>query len=458
MMETWKGRHVVIVGAARQGTALARYLVGKGARVTLTDRKKKDEMVETQRELQDLDVKWVLGGHPLHVLDDADALALSGGVPLDIPLVQEAQKQGIPLTNDSQIFLDRAPCLVVGITGSAGKTTTTILLGRMIKEHVGARHTWVGGNVGNPLISVVEMMNEGDIAVVELSSFQLQLMTTSPQVAAVLNLTPNHLDRHGTMEAYTAAKTRILTNQSARDVAVLNRDDPGSWSLRDHLQGDLISFGLQRPGEGDVGTYLERETIALWDRGSSRELFPAQQIQLRGQHNMTNVLAACALAYAVDLPPEAMAAGVRGFRGVEHRLEFVGSHRGADWYNDSIATAPERAVAAMESFDEPIVLLAGGRDKDLPWDGFARAVKDHVRTVILFGEAVPVIARALAKAGLEDRIQVRCSGLCKAVRAAAKAAQPGDVVLLAPGGTSFDEFKDFAERGDYFKQWVNELR
>ncbi|MGM0374235.1 MAG: UDP-N-acetylmuramoyl-L-alanine--D-glutamate ligase [Chloroflexota bacterium] len=458
-MRDWNERRVVIVGAARQGTSLARYLSEKGAQVTLTDQKTWEEMEKVREGLNDIDLEWVLGGHPLTLLDDADVLALSGGVPLTIHLVEEAQRRGIPLTNDSQIFLDQAPCPVIGVTGSAGKTTTTVLLGRMIEEQMGPERVWVGGNIGNPLIDVVDEMLAEDYAVLELSSFQLELMTTAPEVAAILNITPNHLDRHGTMEAYTAAKSRIVAYQTRDDIAVLNRDDPGSWDLKEMVPGELISFGLHRPPKEAVGTYLKQGMIALWEEGSSVDLFPAGEVHLRGEHNLANVLAACALAHAVGVEPRAMAAGVEGFRGVEHRLEYVRNWGGAEWYNDSIATAPERAIAAMQSFSEPLVLLAGGRDKDLPWEGFARVVEEQVRHVILFGEAVDVIEGALQDviSGYRELPITRCGTLKEAVQAAAEVVQPGDVVLLSPGGTSFDEFKDFAERGEYFKQWVNKL-
>jgi UDP-N-acetylmuramoylalanine--D-glutamate ligase len=455
----WKDRHVVIVGAARQGTALARYLFKKGAQVTLTDRKEWEEMDEVREQLSDIDVDWALGGHPFSLLDDADVLALSGGVPLTIPFVKEARRRGLPLTNDSQIFLDQAPCPVIGVTGSAGKTTTTVLLGRMAQAQMGPDHTWVGGNIGNPLIQYVDQMAEDDIAVMELSSFQLELMSSAPEVAGVLNISPNHLDRHGTMEAYRQAKARILKFQNERDTAVLNRDDPGSWGLIDAVRGKLVSFGFHQPPADQVGTYMEDGLLWLWNAGDPQRLFPKREIQLRGEHNVSNVLAACALAHAAGISPSAMASGVEGFSGVEHRLEYVCTWEGADWYNDSIATAPERAIAAMQSFSEPIVLLAGGQDKDLPWDEFARFVYQKVRHIILFGEAVPVIEEALRDAGdLDHELSItRCTSLQDAVKKAADVAQVGDVVLLAPGGTSFDEFIDFAERGEYFKEWVKEL-
>ena len=467
-----------MIGAARQGTALARYLARHGARVVLSDRRPAHELQPAREALEDEQVEWVFGEHPLSLLEGIDLLCLSGGVPLDIPLVMEARRRGIPLSNDSQIFLEAAPCRVIGITGSAGKTTVTTLAGRMASaavegsrtpclEHSDmptSRRVWVGGNIGSPLISAVDEMQGNDLAVMELSSFQLEIMTRSPQVAAVLNVTPNHFDRHGSMEAYAAAKARILDFQSPEDVAVLGRDDPGAWGLADRVQGRLVSFGIAGLATGQKGTCLGADGKKILLRcnkkgeGQDIELMSRQDIALRGEHNLLNVLAACAIAAAAGLPAQACRAGAARFAGVPHRLEFVRSWGGADWYNDSIATAPERAMAAIRSFDEPLVLLAGGRDKDLPWSDFADLVSRRVDHLILFGEAAGVIYEAIQPLSLAAGLEiVRCSGLGAAVKAAAEVVSPSDVVLLAPGGTSFDEFRDFEERGEAFRKWVMEL-
>ncbi|MEA3351264.1 MAG: UDP-N-acetylmuramoyl-L-alanine--D-glutamate ligase [Chloroflexota bacterium] len=456
MIRNWNGKRVLIIGAARQGAALVRYLVSHGVEVVLNDRCTSDELADVRESLADVKIEWVLGGHPLSVLNDVDLVCPSGGVPLTIPLVVEAQKRGLQLANDSQIFLEAAPCRVVGITGSAGKTTTTTIVGRMAEV---TAKTWVGGNIGNPLITKVDEMDPDDLAVAEFSSFQLELVTHSPQVAAVLNVTPNHLDRHGSMEAYTAAKANILSFQRPGDVAVLGRDDTRAWSLAESARGEIITFGLTHPPAGQMGVFPHQGWITLWDGESAKKLFPRELILLRGEHNLLNVLAACAIAAAAELPVEAMQAGVEGFEGVPHRLEYVRSWGGADWYNDSIATAPERAIAAMRSFDEPLVLLAGGKDKDLPWEDFAQLVRRRVDHLIIFGDASEKVIRAVDAAGPSERpysISI-CARLHDAVDAAAQVVEPGDVVLLSPGGTSFDEFDDFAARGEWFRKWVNEL-
>lgn len=462
-MNEWSTKKVVVIGAARQGAALARYLAGKGALVILNDQRPCESLVNVRLSLADLvnagKVIWIGGGHPLELLDGADMLCPSAGVPLTIPLVQEAIRRGIPLSNDSQIFLEACPCLSVGITGSAGKTTTTTLLGRMARAAFGEDIVWVGGNIGVPLISMLDQMKPGHLAVLELSSFQLEIMTRTVNVAGVMNVTPNHLDRHASMEAYTAAKARMIQFQQPGEPAVLGRDDPGAWNLRSLAQGEVFSFGLACPQDG-IGSFVDDSGgLAWWDGQVAQSLLPRQSIHLRGEHNLQNVLAACALAHVIGVPPEAMRQAIEGFTGVPHRLELVRRLRNVDWYNDSIATAPERAIAAMRSFDEPLVLLAGGRDKNLPWDAFAELVHQRVDHLVVFGEASEKILHAvgITAPGSRPFTMSRCQGLQEAVQKAFQVAQPGDVVLLSPGGTSYDEFRDFEERGEAYRQWVLEL-
>ncbi|MCD6402068.1 MAG: UDP-N-acetylmuramoyl-L-alanine--D-glutamate ligase [Anaerolineales bacterium] len=453
-------QRVLLIGAARQGTALARYFIRRGASVTVTDLRSENELLEYIKTLKDEPIKWVLGEHPMNLLDNVDLVCVSGGVPLDAPIVVEARKRGIPLSNDSQIFLEVAPCKVIGITGSAGKTTTTKLVGRMAefaaKETNLYRKAWIGGNVGNPLIDVVDEMHEEDIAVMELSSFQLEVMTISPNIAAVLNITPNHLDRHKTMDSYISAKSRIVEYQNNCDVAVLNRDDPQSWAFRKNVRGYLASFGMDENNDEYLDSYTDGDKVFIREGRRVLEICSRNEIKLRGEHNLMNVLAACSIAFSAGIPFDDIRKGILDFEGVEHRLEFVRSWGGAEWFNDSIATAPERAMAAIRSFNEPIILLAGGMDKDLPWDDFAKLVSRRVDHLILFGEAEELIANAMNPYLGTTRI-IRCKKLHDAINAASEIVKPGDVVLLSPGGTSFDEFRDFAERGQFFRKWVNEL-
>lgn len=451
---------MLIVGAARQGLSLARYLSACEAHVILNDQNTAEKLEHARQALAGYPVEWVLGGHPMELLDRVDLVCISGGVPLTLPILVEARRRGIPLTNDSQIFMDEVPCPVVGITGSAGKTTTTTLVGRMAQAAIQPpRRAWVGGNIGTPLIDKVAEIHAEDLVILELSSFQLELMTRSPQVAAVLNITPNHLDRHGTMQAYTAAKARILDFQAANDVAILCHEDPGSWSLTQRVRGRLVAFGLAQPPGGWPGTFTKDGAFYFTDGLEEEALFPEQVNELRGDHNRLNVLAACAVGIATGFSIEAMRAGVAGFQGVDHRLELVGEWKGVRWYNDSIATAPERSMAAMRSFDEPLVLMLGGRDKDLPWQDLAQMVHERVDHLVVFGEAADKICRAIGPIEQGRRpytLQV-CPGVEAAVSAAASVAEPGSVVLFSPGGTSFDEFKDFEERGERFIKWVKAL-
>jgi UDP-N-acetylmuramoylalanine--D-glutamate ligase len=461
-MRDWAGKRVLILGAARQGQALARWLAKHGARVTLSDKRSETELEPARQALAGLPIEWAPGGHPLELLDHTDVLCLSGGVPLTLPIVVEAQKRGIPLSNDTQIFMEVAPCKTVGITGSAGKTTTTALLGEMAKASYADRpgRAWVGGNIGDPLINYVDEIRGDDLAILEISSFQLDQMSISPNLAAILNITPNHLDRHGTMEAYTAAKARLLDFQNKDDVAILGRDDPGAWNLRERVKGRLLSFGLSNLSIEQSGTYVRDGLYHLRD-GNAYILLPIQNaIHLRGDHNRLNVLAAITIGHAAGLSLDAMLEAIEQFHGVPHRLELVRELHGVKWYNDSIATAPERTIAAIRSFDEPIVLMLGGKDKDLPWDDLAALVRERVDHVVVFGQAAEKILGALAGPNSGEKrpysIQ-RSDGLQEAVRQAAEFAEPGDVVLLSPGGTSFDQFSDFAERGEWFRKWVQEL-
>ncbi len=470
------GKRVVILGLARQGMALARFLAQAGAEVTVSDLQGETALADQLAELAGLPIRYVLGEHPFDLLDEADLLCLSGGVPVDVPIVVEAQRRSIPLSNDAQLFLERCPAPVIGITGSAGKTTTTALVGEMC--HAAGLRTWVGGNIGNPLIADLDQIRPDDWVVMELSSFQLEVMTVSPHVAAVLNVTPNHLDRHKTMEAYIAAKRNAVAHQKSEDFALLGYDDANARALALETAAHLLWFsGGAEVDEGAFKTNGEL-TLRLGNLlplasegvgGVDRVICRASEVRLRGRHNLLNVLAACALAGVAGVPVEAMWQVATTFTGVEHRLELVRELNGVRWYDDSIATAPERSLAALRSFEEPIVLLAGGRDKKLPWDEFADETVRRVRHLVTFGEAGPMVAEIVEarwvkgqeagsrrqEARLEGITRVR--GLEEAVEAAVRLAQPGVVVLLSPGGTSFDAFRDFAERGDRFKELVRGL-
>lgn len=462
-MTRWQNKKVVIIGAARQGLALTRHLAENGASVILNDHRSEEQLADARAELSDLEVTWVTGYHPETLLEGVDLVCLSGGVPLDLPIVQEAVRRNIPLSNDSQIFLEEVPCPVIGITGSAGKTTTTALVGEIARQHFLLRkpdnRVWVGGNIGNPLISDLKNIRPDDLAVMELSSFQLEIMTRSPQIAAILNLTPNHLDRHKTMSEYVSAKSRILTHQTRGDIAVLNRDDPKVRELFPEIRGRQLTFGVNPPFNKQDGTYYKRGKLYLQANGQVARVIKSDLLNLRGTHNLYNVLAAIAIAAAASFSLPAIYDGIVAFEGVPHRLEFVREWGGASWYNDSIATAPERTLAAINAFEEPIILLIGGRDKDLPWQDLINKIRQRVDHLVLFGETAGMIEKMFGNPEPNNRpFSInKCGGLKEAVSKAAELVEPGDVVLSSPGGTSFDEFIDFEDRGKRFAAWVKEL-
>ena len=461
------GKKVVVFGFGRGGKALARWLPTVGAEVTVTDSRSANELGLRRRDYPG--VRFQLGGHRAEVLTGARCICVSGGVPLDLPILKLARQRGIPFSNDAQLFLERCKAPVIGITGSAGKTTTATLVADIARR--AGYKAWLGGNIGNPLIEDLGRISKNDLVVMELSSFQLELMTASPQVAAVLNLTPNHLDRHGSYEEYALAKTNILRYQRPSDVAVLGWDDAGSKALERIVAGELLAFSRYEmipDGAFMLGGRLLVAGSASFDAGP-HVVCQREDIPLRGDHNIQNVLAACAISgamgLAIDRPgvmPGVMLEAIRAFKPVEHRLETVRALDGVAWVNDSIATAPERLLAALASFDEPLVLLIGGADKDLPWEKAILFALRKARHIVVFGEdgvkqVSTRVMKLLSKMRVTDDQVSRAATLDQAVKRAAEVARAGDVVLLSPGGTSYDAYQDFAERGEHFRRLVTQL-
>ena len=451
------GKQIVILGFARQGMAFARFAAEHGAKVVVSDLRSQEQLQKSMDELQNLEIEYVLGNHPISLLEGTDLLVVSGGVPANLPLVKAARQQGIAISNDSQEFSERCPATIVGITGSAGKTTTTALLGEIAKAS--GRRTWVGGNIGRPLIADLEEMQPGDIVVQELSSFQLEIWQQSPPVAAVMNITPNHLDRHESMAEYSQAKANILRYQDETGIAVLSADDPGAMELAPLAKGRLRLFSIER--EVRDGAFVRDGFVWLRSPlGQETAVIPVADIRLRGRHNLINVCAAVTLADSIGLPVSAMVQGILSFSGVPHRLELVETINGVQFVNDSIATAPERALAALASFDEPLILLAGGKDKNMVWDAWVRQVTKQVKQAILFGALADMLAERLEQENLSqgESLQItRVADLPSAVNLAMSLAESGDVVLLSPGGTSFDAYIDFDERGRHFRTLVAEI-
>lgn len=444
------GRRVTIFGLAREGLDLARFLSGEGARVLVTDRKPASELQLELDTLADLDLETCLGGHPFERVLEAEIIFVSPGIPPGQPALVEARRRGLPLSSATALLFARCPARIVGITGSSGKSTTTALVGEMLRQ--AGQHVFVGGNIGRPLLGRLAELKPESVVVLELSSFQLETVDRSPAIAAVTNITPNHLDRHPSMGAYIAAKERIFQFQSPADWTVLNADDRVSASLRP--PGKVVRFSLAGQVEG---AFLEGGRLMLNLPEQRAEVSAVGDLALPGRHNLANALTACAVAGLQGATPGAMRSALRSFSGLEHRLQKVGELGRVLFVDDSIATSPERSMAGLAAFETPVVLLAGGRDKHLPMDDWARAIRRRAAAVVMFGEARELISCALQRAGYPaDRTRV-VDSLPSAVRAGFELAEPGQVVLLSPGCTSYDMFRDFVERGQVFAAAVNDL-
>lgn len=464
---------VVVVGLAREGSAAARFFAKHGARVTVTDARPAEKLSRWIDALGGMNIRFELGAHPADLLDTGrtDVLVVSPGVPPEIPFLQQARQRKLLLTTESRILSQFSPAPVVGITGSSGKTTTTTLVGKMLASSGLTTH--VGGNIGTPLINRLDTIHPTDRVVLELSSFQLAYFYASdancpamfkplradfsPAIGAILNITPNHLDRHKTMAAYTTAKRAIIHAMHPGDTAIFGWDDPIAHRIgMESSVPNVRWFSLNDAVEN--GAFLHNGHIILADGDSHQTICAVDDIKLRGRHNWANILAACAIAHSAGASPNAMRDVATTFTGVAHRLEIVAENQGVTFINDSIATSPERMMAALNAFSAPIILLAGGKDKDLPWNDAAKLMHRRAKHILLFGDAESLIEHALAnnRSAQHSATVEACHTLAVAVSRAQALAQAGDVVLLSPGGTSYDAYTDFVERGEHFRQLVTE--
>jgi UDP-N-acetylmuramoylalanine--D-glutamate ligase len=443
-------QRAIVLGLGREGRDLVRFLTTHGAQVLATDSRSETTLEDALASLDGLPVMYRLGGHELSDLDHADVVFASPGVSPQISFLQEARRRGVRVSSATELFFQLCPGSIIGITGSSGKSTTTALTGAIL--NAAGRNPLIGGNIGIPLLKDLEVLSASSWIVMELSSFQLEFMTASPSIATITNLTPNHLDRHITMEAYGDAKARILASQDADDWAILNQDDQGS--RRFVPRGRSLSFSLEKP---TLGAYLQGSQIMI-DRGDRAEAICSRdEIGLRGTHNVANVLAASATASAAGVDVAHIREAVMRFVALPHRIEPVATVEGVTYYNDSIATSPERSIAALQSFNEPVILLAGGKDKNLPMDDWAALIRQRTRQLIVFGDAQELIASAALRAGVPVNQIIRTVTMDEAITAASAIARAGEVVLLSPGCTSYDAFFDFEERGERFRQRVHEL-
>jgi UDP-N-acetylmuramoylalanine--D-glutamate ligase len=454
-------KRITIMGLGFFGgtIGLAKYLVSQGARVTITDLKGEAELDDSIAALAELPVRLVLGRHEAADFTEVDLVFASPAVREDSPYVAKARASGVPVDTEMNLFMRLCRGTIIGVTGSNGKTTTTSLIGAILRA--ANPRTRVGGNIGRSLLPEVAAIEAGDPVVLELSSFQLEDLAEvgrSPHIALFLNLSPNHLDRHGSMERYLAAKKQIFAYQEAADIAILNGDDPQVQPLAAELPSQVRFFSLEHPVR--EGTYLDGERLLMARHGSICEACRVADIPLLGRHNVANVLAAVAATNACGVPLAVIRQAIQTFAGVEHRLERVRELRGVTFYNDSIATSPAATLAALTAIPQPVLLIAGGYDKGLPFQALAEAIVRRVKGVFLIGNTARQIADAIeaVRPPRETKPQLTwCDDLRAAVHQAYGAAAAGDVVLLSPACASYDQFRHFVERGRLFKQFVAEL-
>jgi len=445
-----KNKKIAVVGIGVSNTPLIELLLDSGCAVTACDRAERAVLGDIADRLEKKGARLHLGPDYLKGLD-AELIFRTPGMHPDQPGLSEAVARGAVLTSEMEVFFDVCPCRIIAVTGSDGKTTTATIISKLLAAEGYTVH--LGGNIGTPLLIGADGMKESDLAVLELSSFQLMTMKKSPWTAVVTNLTPNHLDMHRDMAEYVEAKRNILCYQSASDVLVLNMDDETTRSFADTAAGEVRYFSrLRRVANG---VFLEGETIYEATRGKTEPVLDTYQILLPGIHNVENYMAA--IAAVRGLVGRDTCAGVAGtFTGVAHRIELVRTLRGVRYYNDSIASSPTRTIAGLHAFDRKVILIAGGKDKGVPYDDMGPEIVEHVKTLVLTGPTGVKIKSAVQNAaGFKGSPEIiEKEDFREAVLAACAAAEDGDVVLLSPASTSFDRFKNFEERGNTYKEIV----
>lgn len=451
-----KDRKIDVIGFGVSNSELLFRLVQSGAQVTLHDSRAEDQFRPEQIErLKKAHVELSLGQNYLEDLN-GEIIFRTPGLPFTTAQLTRARERGKIVTSELEVFMRLCPCPIYGVTGSDGKTTTSSILAEMLRRSGKTVH--LGGNIGKPLLPILDMVSENDLCVIELSSFQLLSMRCSPDVAVVTNISPNHLDVHKDMAEYVGAKRNIVRHQSAFARAVLSADSAGAEAFKEEVRGQLSFFSRQRPVQN--GAWMDSKGDLYHSTGGRAVfLMNRNEIKLPGLHNVENVLAAVSAAWGTATPKQICDAA-RTFGGVEHRIEFVRLKDGVRWYNDSIATSPTRTVAGLMSFEEKLILIAGGYDKKIPFEPLARPVLNHVKLLILTGPTADKIEQVVTEAdgfkasGLKI---IRAKDLSDAVAQANENAKFGDVVTLSPACASFDAFSNFEERGNYYKKLVNAL-
>jgi UDP-N-acetylmuramoylalanine--D-glutamate ligase len=444
-----KGKKVLVVGLARTGIATAKFLKAKGSLVTATEVKPKEEMKEAVQALEGMDISTEWGGHQIETFLKQDIIVVSPGVDLSIEPIQKAIKQGVRVVSEIELAYHFIHAPIIAVTGTNGKTTTTLLVGEMLKED--GRKVGVGGNVGEPLILFADGKDRWEVLVVEISSFQLEAIEDfRPRISVLLNITEDHLDRYPRYDDYIEAKVRIFANQNSGDLAVLNRDDPIVMQFREKVKAKKVLFSLkEKLGEG---AFSNGQTIFL-RLGEKGEEYSIAKTPLKGIHNVENMMAALTTARIFGCSKKSIQTVLDRFKGLEHRLEFVREIKGVRFYNDSKGTNVGSVVKSLQSFSEPVTLIAGGKDKNGDLSPLEALIQKRVKHLILIGEAKERMNLELG--GLTDTVMAKT--MEKAVLLAHQKAKAGEVVLLSPACSSFDMFKDYKERGQVFKEAVKRL-
>ncbi len=451
-----KNKKAAVIGVGVSNTDLIKLFLKKGIDVTVCDRKSKDELGDTYTALEECGAKFILGDKHLDSLNTFDFVVRAPGMYFNHPALVKAREDGVAVTSEMELFFDLCPCKIYAVTGSDGKTTSTTIISEILAR--AGKKVHKGGNIGRALMPIIEEIKDDDVAVVELSSFQLISMRKSPDVALITNIAPNHLDVHGTMEEYIDSKKNLILHQNAFSKTVLNLDNETTNNLSSLVRGRLVKFS--RKSVPDNGAFLDDNGYLCYNaNGNITKILHMDEIRIPGIHNVENYLGAITALWG-DVSAETIVDTAKNFGGVEHRIEFVRELDGVKWYNDSIATSPTRVLAGLNSFTQKLIVIAGGYDKKIPFEPMADTVNQKVKVLILMGVTAQKIEDAV-KASKEynpDNLRiVHVSSMEEAVSKAREIAENGDIVTLSPACASFDLYPNFEVRGNHFKNLVKEL-
>jgi UDP-N-acetylmuramoylalanine--D-glutamate ligase len=448
-----KDKKILVIGLAVSGLSTVKILHGLGARVMVNDRKTEKELGRTTRLLGGLEIEYILGSHPEKLAVWPDLAVISPGVPMDIPMVREIGKRDIEVISEVELAYRLTDTPIAAITGTNGKTTTTALTGEIFR--LTGRKTHVVGNIGSPVIEAAAASRPEDILVAEISSFQLEgIRDFRPVSSAILNITPDHLDRHKTFDNYVDAKARIFENQGPEDFVILNADNPITAGLALRCRAKVLYISRERVL--DTGAFVEDGHIIVKRGSKTQRVCRVDRLRIRGDHNIENALAAAAMAWCMDVPVKTIGQALIGFEGVEHRLEYVDTVNGVEYINDSKGTNPDASIKAIKAIDKQIVLIAGGYDKGGDFDGFVDSFEGSVKGIVLIGTTAKKIQKSCQRKNINS---IYIAGdMQEAVTCAASIAGEGDAVLLSPACASWDMYENFEERGRIFKEAVGMLR